>query len=959
MNALKPRNRFSNCLRLIGLCLLAIPNLGMAVSAGPTLQTLSPQDQKRAQYSLEMLIRESDWNAAQRGPLIALNSALVYRNAGYDLPVPGPSSYDLRLAASGFDRMLVSVGTISVLAPTTMTLIGDMPRERPNLYDGLPRDLKVKYLMATLTSQQWKTLAEKGLGTGDLTGEQRPVYLSLLPNPFIMERWPRNASGIVGDYHAIVTLTPDERANVRLQIHRSASVMAPLQNKPNTYAGVPSQYDPPGQPNGFKWVRDTRADSQKTDLFGVNLSSIVPNKAKQSQLDYAATRLNASVSLEGAATLGDLIARISAVTHLEIYADGRVACLPLLVRGSRARAGDVLRALALAVTGTFRKVDTAFVLTSDLTGIGTRQMQLVEWEAQIKVKTDQLYRELTKQILQHSGKNGGVLALGYASNAPYALTPALEQAALKRSDIPAANLTPALQQLLRDVAARMEKYNPNDKKIRDDAARLDFYWLFAFQLPDGSILPPEGNVGISFEYYPAPASGRVQNGNDTPPQLPPFVPYPLPAWAKPRTLFLTPRNLQDAVTMAQTAHRLGFTELALQTEDKAALKAAIAEAGKTEVEKTETRKKETQKLGSAEQKLRVYAVVAPFAVPASETVSAGSLDVNILGETAVQIVAARNALLRWNDFLERIVQHLETGFIASERIVGVESAIAPLGPNLEAHFHKIADLARTEGLAGLFLYDTQPGGYAGQLPDYIPNNSLLFERGNMGYSPTLRLAFLRKAGADPLDLTPPHINLDVDLVLPFFPDEVAASQATRRALILAFTLPKGMQWDAFRAETNRKAMSNLFALLRAAASQLPLLVEACAALNNVADAARFLPAWATWTQPEKLLVGTDILHSDKLPPPAKGERYLFPLQFSASELLPARLLLYMELEQLQHSDQPLFTDPKKEPPPGSLPMNAVPLALDLRYLPALQALALLNEFIVPALQSPPTADVKK
>ncbi len=330
-------------IRLLGLPLFALSTMGIVCRAQTASSTPPPPVQKRTPYDLKMLVEQSNWYVTQRGPLLALDPVLVYRDSRIPLPVPGPAGYELRLAAPGFDRMLVSTGAVSILAPAQMTLIDDKPRERPNLYDGLPRDLKVKYLMATLTPSQWKMLGEKGLGVGDLTGEQQPVYLSLLPDPFVVKRWNRDANGVMIGDSSSVTLTPEQRAQTRLRIHRNAQVMAPLQNKPHTYMYASPDRFAPGEPNGAAWERDTRDEDKRTDLFGVNLLSVVPNKLKSSQLDYASPRLNAVVELTGAATPGELIARISAATHLEIYADGRVAGLPLLIRGERARAGDVLK----------------------------------------------------------------------------------------------------------------------------------------------------------------------------------------------------------------------------------------------------------------------------------------------------------------------------------------------------------------------------------------------------------------------------------------------------------------------------------------------------------------------------------------------------------------------------------------------------------------------------------------
>ncbi len=234
-------------------------------------------------------------------------------------------------------------------------------------------------------------------------------------------------------------------------------------------------------------------------------------------------------------------------------------------------------------------------------------MRLAEWQEQIKEKTDQLEKELTKQIVQHSGKEGGVLALGYAPNDPCPLTPAIEQAVRKDRVISAANLTPALQQLLRDAVAEQAK-NPNDEQLRDDSASIDIYWQFAFQLPNGAILQHErGSLGSYRQYSPAQETNRAANGVGAAAELKPFARHPLPAGTNPRVLFLAPRHSQDAVDMAQTAHSLGFTELILYTDDRTVLKAAIAEAGKTR-----------GGTGNAQPSLRVCAAVAPFAPAPNE-----------------------------------------------------------------------------------------------------------------------------------------------------------------------------------------------------------------------------------------------------------------------------------------------------------------------------------------------------
>ena len=64
---------------------------------------------------------------------------------------------------------------------------------------------------------------------------------------------------------------------------------------------------------------------------------------------------------------------------MELYADPRYSDRKLSVQGTSASAGDLLRALALAVTGTWRVVGPAYLLTDDLEGLGVRQGRIQDW----------------------------------------------------------------------------------------------------------------------------------------------------------------------------------------------------------------------------------------------------------------------------------------------------------------------------------------------------------------------------------------------------------------------------------------------------------------------------------------------------------------------------------------------------------------------------------------------------
>ena len=125
---------------------------------------------------------------------------------------------------------------------------------------------------------------------------------------------------------------------------------------------------------------------QRPDAQGVALKATVPSRPKPSDLAFEAPALSVAVPLTGAQSVGDLVKRVGEAAGIEIYADARVGMLPLWTRGRAARAGDIVQALCLAVTGTMRKIRPAgghstYVLVDDQVGIGTRCALLADWKS--------------------------------------------------------------------------------------------------------------------------------------------------------------------------------------------------------------------------------------------------------------------------------------------------------------------------------------------------------------------------------------------------------------------------------------------------------------------------------------------------------------------------------------------------------------------------------------------------
>jgi hypothetical protein len=117
----------------------------------------------------------------------------------------------------------------------------------------------------------------------------------------------------------------------------------------------------------------------------------------------------------------------------------------------------------------------------------------------------------------------------------------------------------------------------------------------------------------------------------------------------------------------------------------------------------------------------------------------------------------------------------------------------------------LATLAQTPALAGMVLLGTAPPGYSvaagATVVDTLTNTI------EVGYSPAARIAFIRAAGYDPIDLIPGR-NSSSSLSLPFFEEDDRRPSA---------------QWNRFRTQVVSRTLSETHALLRSSidSSALP------------------------------------------------------------------------------------------------------------------------------------------
>ncbi|MBC8140611.1 MAG: hypothetical protein H7Y38_04135 [Armatimonadetes bacterium] len=83
--------------------------------------------------------------------------------------------------AETINRRVLTVGAITALVPRTMIVLNTRPG-KPDPFAELRGDDRLLLLMAQWTPEQWaKAGSDTGIGAGDLTDEQRPLFAGMLP----------------------------------------------------------------------------------------------------------------------------------------------------------------------------------------------------------------------------------------------------------------------------------------------------------------------------------------------------------------------------------------------------------------------------------------------------------------------------------------------------------------------------------------------------------------------------------------------------------------------------------------------------------------------------------------------------------------------------------------------------------------------------------------------------------
>ena len=722
------------------------------------------------------------------GVILTVGAAQCSLPSDETFPAPGAT---LQAVTNTFHKTLRTFGPVSAVAPATMTLLNTRP-VNANIYDGMPPQDAMKFLAATLTQGQWQQLkGDQGLGLPDMVSEtQRGLFTAILPQK--LQVAPQTPAGAEREGATPPLGTRDLTASlpqVRLRLRRRLGLMVQAMGS-SSYMFAEASREA-GQGTRYRLVSDEYF-SPKSSLYGVPVKAEAANTPKPGDLALDSPALRVVVPLTNMKTVGALLARLGKIAGLELYADRRWEGRALTVLGApSAPAADILRSLAFCLTGTYRRVGSAYVLTDDVLGAGSRRAALSEFEATASA--------MRQRALYAAGDSlAGVESLTDLPLAPDSLTYSAAQkkeAAHAYAQIGFSTVTQTLDQLTPEqraaVAAAPAVTGSDGVTYTPDLAGE----MIVSEDPALELLVPtlDGPVDSSLSrmlftlFQPSPPDASKEAAPPAPISPGGASPMPLATLIKPipsRAVLASPHTAAEVQDLVAAMKKLGLNQLWLPVVPASAPPDNLAPALQA-----------TKGTGIA-----VYAVVDLLARPRG--IPADAADLTLLGRTSTQAqasLAERKALAGPSPFKPVARGPAVDG-------VAVSPFSAAVGKDLQTLTHT---LATTPGIAGIVWRATAPPGYDEGLGEAPDRDSLA-----LGYTPPARLAFLRREHVDPIDLFPASARGQADTSLPDFDD--AALENTLET-----------KWERFRADADRSLLTSLFrqiAMDEAALPSKPLLL---------------------------------------------------------------------------------------------------------------------------------------
>ncbi len=798
------------------------------------------------------------------GVVLSVSAASVTLPAGTVLPGTKLTVAD---AASLYGRASQEFGRVTALAPPTMVVLNTAPGE-PNIYAGMPQLDAFSLLLATLSDSQWTALTSvSGLGVSDLTPAQQPLFAALLSHDGKLIVRPQYAEGEKwndSDKRDLTEMLPQ----VHLRLGQTITLNLPPKEDPNSSYSPVTVPPPAGAPRQYEVAEREDYGGSAAKDYGAEVRADVPNVPKRGQLDFSMPALKRVVPLGGLQTVGDLVYRIGVMTHVELYADPRLEKKPLTHLGEPgAPAGDLLRAVAFCLCGTFRQVGPAYVLTDDIVGIGTRRQIWAEYEEDanslrsgpVTAARNLLYHRHHPRDLSWFGDPGAYTPEEAAFAEPHRIP---DDAYLPELKLPFAKLTPAQQ----DMAERgLAKWNREYKMqpVTTDGMITVRPGLSTQLLVPGIATPVDlslnhGGMDQIFVFamsqeefqeklkaeneefvkaHPEAAGLMAGAAARAPAATVLALLKPTPR----RGAIIHPLTVKDVDADVAAAKTLGLNTLWLDVfsdgtahlPGSALSDSAAVKTGDNDIlTEALTRTKGTG--------IRVFALFDLLFW--GQTPPVQDADLNILGETSAQAAARwqqRKALLPEGQSMSE--ENYANAIIPDWPGV----AVSPLAPDVQnALVGYLKTVAARPGVAGLVWRDTDTPGYDA-LPGGSDTSSLL-----LGYQADTRLAFLRRFHADPVDIYDVgHSGTIANTDLPNFSDQGSGN--------LMYTLHD--KWVKFRQDTSLSFLQFLYAAINPpntlAARPIPILVRQRRRGQGGTDGfghTHYPPGWyGSWDNPRR------------------------------------------------------------------------------------------------------------
>lgn len=743
---------------------------------------------------------------------------------GAEPPRKGDS---VKQAAADYDRLVWYFGNVVALAPPTMTVLNTDPGT-PNPYAGMPSGDAFKLLLGSLSDAQWQALTgTTGLGDSDLTGDaQHAFFQALFPAGTLTVQAVSDLSN-PNTTNEPITLTADDLKAVRLHLGQKVRIGLPIEGQPNASMVMIGPVN-----DGARYAAYGGSGGSKDTLYGASLRQTLPNTLKPSDLGWNAAALAQNVPLDGVKTVGDLIQRVGAATKLKVYADRRYEKRSVILLGLKsAPAKDLLRALALCVTGAYRRVGSAFVLTDDRLGLGVRQASIIQTAQEAGMARHAVLNQIgDKLILTHGGVNALPTLdgdLGF-SGAQKALAGQPGQ-----SDIPSqginltltlAQLTPQQQDLARRQVQQWTEMQQNNAQQNtsqsDGTGRVTLNGKFqltshaTLQLTSPKVPEPvvlEMNDDFSSLFQPSSELQQKlwEERNKRNPPVPSMPAAPAPGMPLPalgpflsriprRAVRVRTRTAAEVDSVIASMKTIGLNQLWLDVfwNGKSLLDAHVPD-GKPDI------------LTEALARTKGTGIIV---VPTLDLLKWGpdapedARDLTLTGENSAENLARRvrySAIVYQNMTAEEADKQAQ----AQPDTLSACPASMTVQKTLEGIVRR---LAGTSGVASLALRETVTRGY-----DRPADAGQNLTDDDLGYVPALRLAFLRRDHVDPIDLASGEYISGVHLALsvPGFDDRSALGAADK-------------DWNGLRYEASRALMQRLLVnAQQAAGRRIPFLVK--------------------------------------------------------------------------------------------------------------------------------------